>query len=183
MSQPSDRSLGDYVQFARRNIVLISVFVLLGLAGGDYVQMQSNKSFTSTASILLAPVPTYVSLAASGPPPSEITIDTDARLLRYEQTLDRVAAATGEDRASVAKRLNVTAPTSTRVLKVSYTAPDRNAATVGISPAAQTFAASNRVPPLRDRTEPAELRLSDLIVSPPATSGADVPAATVPRLR
>lgn len=144
MSRPSERSLGDYVQFARRNIVLITIFVLLGLAGGAYVQLQSHKSFTATASVLLAPVPTYVSLVASGPAPSQITIDTDARLLRYEQTLNRVAAATGEDRATVAKRLNVTAPTSTRVLKVSYTAPDRYAATVGAATAAAALLDTRR---------------------------------------
>jgi hypothetical protein len=132
----SEKSLGDHLLFARRNLVLLSIFVLLGLGGGGYAQMQADKSFTATASILLAPVPTYVSLSGVDPAPSEITIDTDAQLVRYGKTLERVALATGEDKTTVADGLNVTAPTSTRVLDLSYTAADPDDASVGAATAA-----------------------------------------------
>jgi uncharacterized protein involved in exopolysaccharide biosynthesis len=132
----SEKSLGDHLLFVRRNLVLLSVFVLLGLGGGGYAQMQADETFTATASILLAPVPTYVSLSAVDPAPSEITIDTDAQLVRYRKTLESVALATGEDKATVAEHLNVTAPTSTRVLDVSFIAPNPDDASVGAATAA-----------------------------------------------
>ena len=125
-----------YVGFVRRHALLLLVTMAAGLAGGLLLNQMHPATFTARASVLLAPLPTY---AETDPTvdPRQVTIDTDAQLVRSQSTLARVANATDTTVATVGTHLSVSAQPLTRVLHIDFTSTDPRRAARGAQVAAE----------------------------------------------
>jgi uncharacterized protein involved in exopolysaccharide biosynthesis len=122
--------------------MLAGCMVLGLLVGLGWASVQP-KTYTAQASVLLAPVPTYVS-SETGRPPREVTIDTDARLVTGARVAQAVAEATGVTADAVPERLEVTATPLSRVLHIAFTAGSVDAAADGATAAAEAFVGARR---------------------------------------
>ncbi|MGH3316453.1 MAG: hypothetical protein ACRDO0_09955 [Nocardioidaceae bacterium] len=136
--------LTHYLSFVRRHWLVLVVGTVIGLAGAAVWHVQQPPTFTSTASVLLTPVPGFVDTDPSGRAPRSVTIDTDAQLAVSSSTVAAVARATGDAPASVAAGLTMSAPPLTKVLRLSYTAPQPRKARLGATVAARSLIASRR---------------------------------------
>ncbi len=112
----------DYPRFVLRHRVAIGTFMALGLLVGLAWSLVQPTTYSSTASVALAPVPKYVVATGVGLAPPEVTIDTDAQLLNSPEVLKVVAGALGSDAVVAREHLSVTASPNTHVLHVTVTA-------------------------------------------------------------
>jgi polysaccharide biosynthesis transport protein len=136
--------LAHYLSFVRRHWLLLVLGTVIGLACAAGWHAQQSPTYTSTASVLLTPVPGFVDTDPSGRAPRPVTIDTDAQLAVSSTTVGAVARATGDARAVVAAGLNLSAPPLTRVLRISYTSPQPRKAHFGAGAATRSLIASRR---------------------------------------
>jgi hypothetical protein len=127
----------DYPEFVRRHLLPIGVLMAIGLLVGLGWTWSRPPSYSATASVAPAPVPKYVTPSTTGLAPPEVTIDTDAQLLRSPAVLDAVASVLGVDADTAGQRLSVSASPNTRVLHVTVTA-----STAGVAAAAADAAAA-----------------------------------------
>lgn len=136
--------LTHYLSFVRRHWLVLALGTLIGLVGAAGWHAQQPPTYTSTASVLLTPVPGFVDTDPSGRAPRSVTIDTDAQLAVSSTTVAAVARTTGDAPAAVAAGLNMSAPALTRVLRLSYTSPQPSKAQLGATAAARSLIASRR---------------------------------------
>jgi uncharacterized protein involved in exopolysaccharide biosynthesis len=136
--------LTHYVSFVRRHWLVLVLGSVIGLAGAAGWHAQQAPTYTSTASVMLTPVPGFVDTDPSGRAPRSVTIDTDAQLAVSSTTVTAVARATGDAPAAVAAGLTISAPPLTRVLRLSYTSPQPRKAQLGATVAARSLIASRR---------------------------------------
>lgn len=136
--------LGQYGRFVRRHGRLLVVCALAGLAAAAAWHTQTPSTYTSTTSVLLNPVPTFAGTDPSGRAPRDVTVDTDAQLVRSSPTLAAVARAVGQDPGDVAAALEVSAPSLTHVLEISFTAADPRTARLGAATAGHSLLESRR---------------------------------------
>ena len=118
----------DHLGFGRRHRALLAGLVALGLLGGLVWSLLQPATYSATASVALARVPVYVSSSTSELVAPEVSIDTDAQLLKSPLVLSAVGAALGEDAATAGKHLLVTAAPNTHVLHLTVSAPSPTAA-------------------------------------------------------
>ena len=111
--------LSDYARFVRRHRILIALLTGAGLLVGLVWATTQPASFSATASVVLVPVPVYVSPATTGLLPPEVSIDTDAQLLQSPRVLTAVADALGTDPGRALEHLSVTASPHSHVLHVT----------------------------------------------------------------
>ena len=137
-------TIAAYLAVLRRQLLLIVTTTVIGAAVGAGIYWQALPEYTSTAGVLLTPAPTFVSLDSEGEEPDEISIDTDARLVAFRPNVRLIARATGVDEDEVEANLAISAPTSTRVLEVSYSAHDPEDAQLGASTAAGALLETRR---------------------------------------
>lgn len=109
----------DHTAFLRRHRGLLALAVALGGIAGAVWSWQQPSTFSATASVALAPVPVYVAASTDELVPPEVSVDTDAQLLRSGPVLDAVGGVLGIDREAAEDRLRVTATANTRVLHVT----------------------------------------------------------------
>lgn len=128
----------DHTAFVRRHRVLIGALVLGGALAGLLWTLPQPSSYSATASVALAPVPVYVLSSPDELVPPEVTVDTDAQLLRSGPVLDAIGATLDTDRAGAEQQLTVTAAANTHVLHVTVSAdsPERAAAAANAAVAA-----------------------------------------------
>jgi len=121
--------LSDYAAFARRHAKWLAVFVGVGLAAGLIWSARQPATYSATVSIAMTPVPKYVTVPSELLPP-EVTVDTDAQLLRSPAVVDAIATELGVDPSTVEKRVAVTASANSHVLHVTVESgsPERSAA-------------------------------------------------------
>ncbi|WP_182523404.1 hypothetical protein [Nocardioides dongkuii] len=112
----------DYSAFARRHRTTIAVLAALGLLTGFVWSLGQPASYSATTSVVLAPVPKYVTASTVELVPPPVTIDTDAQLLLTPEVLRAVAQEVGVDEAAVTDHLSVAASPHTRVLHVTVSA-------------------------------------------------------------
>jgi polysaccharide biosynthesis transport protein len=136
--------LTHYLSFVRRHWLVLVLGTVIGVVGAAGWHAQQPPVYTSTASVLLTPVPGFVDTDPTGRAPRSVTIDTDAQLAASSTTVAAVARATGDARATAAAGLNMSAPPLTRVLRLSYTAPQPRKARLGAMVAARSLLASRR---------------------------------------
>jgi uncharacterized protein involved in exopolysaccharide biosynthesis len=153
----------DYTSFVRRHRVVVAVLVALGLLVGIAWGMMQPATYSATASVTLAQVPAYVMRSTNELVPPEVSIDTDAQLLRNPQVLRAVAEALDLDPESASDRLSVTASPNSRVLHVTVSATSARRAAYAANAAVTAFVHVRRrsLGALR----PAELRQLRLLVS------------------
>ena len=118
----------DYTSFLRRHRLRIGALVVAGLLIGLAVSFTQPSTYSSTASVSLAPVPKYVLPTGAGLTPPAVSIDTDAQLLASPEVLRAVADALGTDTDRARESLSVTASPNSHVLHVTVTAPTAPAA-------------------------------------------------------
>jgi len=111
-----------YPRFVRRHRLVIAVLGALGLVAGFLWSTGQPTTYSATASVVLVPVPKYVTPSTVELVPPPVTIDTDAQLLRSPEVLAAVARETGVDVDSAGEHLSVTASPRTRVLHVTVSA-------------------------------------------------------------
>jgi uncharacterized protein involved in exopolysaccharide biosynthesis len=114
--------LSDYPRFVRRQWGLIALFIAIGLALGSVWAAKQPASFSATASVVLVPVPVYVLPATTGLVPPEVSIDTDAQLVRSPSVLNAVGDALGVDAPRAEQHLSITASPGSHVLHVTVSA-------------------------------------------------------------
>ncbi len=126
----------DYPAFVRRHRLRIGALMVLGLLLGFAWSTTQPSTWSSTASVALAPVPKYVLPTGDGLAPPEVSIDTDAQLLASPEVLGAVADALGTDAAAAQESLSVTASPNSHVLHVSVKASSATAAVAAADAAA-----------------------------------------------
>lgn len=128
-SRPGLPLWSDHTAFLRRHRALLGLTVVVGLLAGLAWSMNQPSSFAATASVALAPVPVYIAASTDELVPPEVSVDTDAQLLRSGPVLDALAAALDLDPDEAEQRLVVTASANTHVLHVTVSAdtPERAA--------------------------------------------------------
>ena len=152
-------TLEAHLAWVARHAVLLAVSSLLGGLGGVGLVVVDRPLVTAEASVLLSRLPARAQLDVTVEAPPEVTIDTDAALLGSTGVTAAVARSTGTDPEAVVDRLEVRATPLTRVLHVSFSAPDaataeegaRTAVTALLEERAELMAATLRpVTGLRD---------------------------------
>jgi capsular polysaccharide biosynthesis protein len=136
--------LAQYAVFVRRQAMLLTVCTLVGMAAAAWWLVRTPPTYTATAAVLLAPVPGFVDTDPDGRAPRAVTVDTDAQLLRSARVVGAVARAAGQDPATVADSFHVSAPSLTRVLRISFTASEPGAARLAAETAAAELIAARR---------------------------------------
>lgn len=121
----------DYPAFVRRHRALLGALVAVGLLAGFGWSLGRPPSYSATASVVLTPVPKYVTASTIELVAPAVTIDTDAQLLRSPPVLGAVADAAGVPVGSAAEHIGVTASPRTRVLHVTVSASSPGAAAAG----------------------------------------------------
>lgn len=139
MTLSATRTWADHTGFLRRHLLLLVVAIALGLLGGCTAVLLQSSQYTAQTSLVLAPVPGYVSTATTGRPPRSVTLDTDAQLVRDPAVVAAVARATGQDPTTVRQNLAVSAAPRTRVLHVAFTTGSATTAAAGAEAAAVTL--------------------------------------------
>lgn len=114
--------LSDYPRFVRGHRVGVGVLMCLGLLFGFVWSMGQPATFSATASLVLTPVPKYLSPLSTAIAPPEVTIDTDAQLLRSPAVRTAVARILGTDADMAATHLSVTATPNSNILHVTVKA-------------------------------------------------------------
>jgi uncharacterized protein involved in exopolysaccharide biosynthesis len=129
----------DYPRFVRRHRALIVALMCLGLLVGFVWSLGRPTSYSATASVVLAPVPKYVTPSTSEIPPPEVTIDTDAQLLHSPEVLTAVADVLDTDADAAGNHLSVTASPNSHVLHVTVSARTPRAAADAADAAVAAF--------------------------------------------
>jgi len=112
----------DYTRFLRRYRTLLAALMALGFLAGFGWSLMQPASYSATASVVLTPVPVYVSSSTDELVPPEVTIDTDAQLLQSPRVRDAVGHVLGMDTEAAGEQLGVTASPSTHVLHITVQA-------------------------------------------------------------
>ncbi len=124
---PSSRSVPTG-RAVRHHLVLVALGVVLGAVGGVLYAASVPASYTSTARVLVNPsvgnpfVPTPTAVRQD-----ELTsLETEAQVARSAEVLGQVAAAQSPvmTTAALERGLQVTVPSNTQILAISYTAAD-----------------------------------------------------------
>ncbi|WP_162802276.1 hypothetical protein [Ornithinimicrobium murale] len=126
--------LVDLFTCLRRNVVLIVVCALGGGLVGAGIQAMAGVPTAVTYSVL-APRNLTVGPIDARP----LSMDSEAALARSGAVLGAVAAATGADPGDVVDELQITADPNTRILNITYTHPDADAASHGAEAAVAAF--------------------------------------------
>jgi hypothetical protein len=157
-AQPMGRSLEEMWAQLRRYVRLIAVLAVLGAVVGGVAAYRWEPQYRATAPVLLAPSPLYLD-ADSGQRPREITIDTEASMVFAEDAITRVREVVGlPATAPVRDWIQVTAPTSTRVLEITVRS-DRPRLAERVADAAAAAYLEVRSEYLAQRREQAQSRL------------------------
>lgn len=129
----------DYTRFARRHQARLAVLTGLGMLAGLAWSLMQPATYSATASVVLAPVPVYVTSSTAELVAPPVSIDTDAQLLRSPEVLGAVGDVLGRDPEIVSENLLVTASPSTSVLHVTVSAGSPAAAADAANAAIDRF--------------------------------------------
>jgi uncharacterized protein involved in exopolysaccharide biosynthesis len=145
VSQPPGLPLwSDYTRFVRRHAVSIGALMAVGLLAGFGWSLRQPTTYSATASIELSQVPKYVTLSTSDLAAPEVSIDTDAQLLRSPEVLGAIAGALGTDNQEAGRHLLVTAAPLSHVLHVTIEASSAERAAAAANAAAVALVAVRR---------------------------------------
>ncbi len=131
--------LSDYPRFVRRHRAVIGLLTAFGGLLGIVWAIAQPPSFSATASVVLVPVPVYVTPSTGGLLPPEVSIDTDAQLLRAPRVLGAIGDAVGTDAQAAQDHLTVTAAPNSHVLHVTVSASSAEVAARAADAAVATF--------------------------------------------
>jgi hypothetical protein len=140
------RELADYAGPLRRRWRWVAVGVALGLALGLAAAGFVHHDYTSTASVVVTPTDVQQQNVnnANGRTQDVINLDTEAQIVKSDAVAARVRRAL-QARASLAtleRRVSVTVPANTTVLRISYTAGSPRRAVAGARAYATSYLAA-----------------------------------------
>ena len=132
-SSPSATALADYGALVRRHALVIVVCASLGVAAGLVYLNLAPKVFTSTAAVLVNPITVNPQGGSSA-----LNIDTEAQLIKSGGVAASAQAKLGTSTSpsDLIEQVDVTSPTNTDILNISFSASTRADARAG----AQAFA-------------------------------------------
>jgi uncharacterized protein involved in exopolysaccharide biosynthesis len=136
-----DPTLGGYVTFVRRHLLVIVVCMAVGAAAGVAQALLTPETYTSSAQVFApaTPVSPRVERRPGQRLPRDVTVDTEAQLLRSSPVLDRMATALGVDRESAAAALTITVPANSRLITVQVRDRDPQRARAAVSVATDAY--------------------------------------------
>lgn len=124
-----------------REVAIVGGAVVLGVCVGALLTAHAEPRSTSTATVALTPLPTYLDVGAAARTvewsrstvelPEPATVDTEAALLRSAPVLLRVSERVGAPVVALREAISVTAPPHSTVLEVTVELPARTAVTPG----------------------------------------------------
>ncbi|MGY2701901.1 GumC domain-containing protein [Nocardioides sp. HB32] len=140
MTGPGDLPLWSaYPAFVRRRLVSLATLTVLGLLVGIALAAMTPTTYSATASVVLTPVPKYLTPSTTTLVPPAVTIDTDAQLLQSPEVLAAVADVLGGSAAGALSHLSVGASAHSRVLHITVTAQSPAAAAAAANAAASAL--------------------------------------------
>jgi uncharacterized protein involved in exopolysaccharide biosynthesis len=116
--------LSDHRRFLRRHRTVVAALMGVGLLAGVVLSLLQPPSYSATTSIVLAPVPVYVSASSVELVPPEVSIDTDAQLLGNPRVLSAIGDVLGTDPKTTTEHMRVTATPHSQVLHLTVTAQE-----------------------------------------------------------
>jgi uncharacterized protein involved in exopolysaccharide biosynthesis len=131
-------TLTTYAERLRRDASLIVTLMVVGLLLGISVVWNSSPMYTSTAAVLLEPIPTAVPLRGTVDPRA-VTIDTQAQLVLSDRVVNEVVSATRLDADEVRSALRVAAFPLSEVLRISATTDDPEVSRTAAQVASETL--------------------------------------------
>lgn len=133
------RSLPSVTSVIRYHIVLILATTFLALAFGGLYVANMPSSYTATAVLLLSPAPgnpLTAETASSSSAQMTVALETERQLVRTPAVFDLVMNELGREIPDSAETLEVSVPSNTQMLKLSFTSATPERASEG----AQAFA-------------------------------------------
>lgn len=137
-------TLEGYQELLWANIVVIVVATIAGAALGFIAQRQVPVSWSSSASVELPDVPTWVDVDPADPIPDRTTIDTTAQLVFTQPVFRAVSRATDIPPVRIRDRLSVSAYPLSRVLIVTFRGDTPEQAEAGALAAGEALAAERK---------------------------------------
>ena len=117
----------------------------IGLLLGTAWSLLQPLTYSATASVVLVPVPIYVIPSTSGLLPPEVSIDTDAQLLRTPEVLTEVGDTLGISASAAEDHVSLTASANSHVLHVTVSATSAEQAARAANAAVTAFVELRRV--------------------------------------
>lgn len=138
-SPPPPTTLSDYGAMVRRHALIVIACACLGLLAGFAYLGLTPKVFTSTAAVLVNPI-TVNPQGGTG----EVNIDTEAQLIKSGAVASAAQTAlhTSTSPDDLIKQVDVTSPTNTDILNISFSASTRQDARAGANAFAEAYLAN-----------------------------------------
>ena len=132
-----------YGVFLRRHGWLVAALVLLGTFGGWGAQQLSGTTYVSTSSVLVTPTGTESTELANERTTTEVNLDTEAQLVTSAVVASVAAADLGAhaDPSLLVRKVSVTVPPNTAVLRIAFESSDPRAAQAGAAAFADAYLA------------------------------------------
>jgi capsular polysaccharide biosynthesis protein len=135
------RTWGGYLEVARRRRTAIALGTAVGLVGALLFLGFVPPTFAATEDVLvLGPTSQLGGPALAAP----VDLDTEAQLVGSETIAQAAAAHLGEDTEAVRAAVDVTVPTNTTLMRISYRAASPARARAGASAVAAAYLAHRR---------------------------------------
>jgi uncharacterized protein involved in exopolysaccharide biosynthesis len=131
--------VAGYFATLRSHLGAVVVLAVVGMLAGGFLAHLKRPEFKASTFILLPDVPTYVDASPEPPAPGRTTIDTTSMLVFSTPVYQAVSEATGIAEEKIADRLSVSAYPLSRVLIVTFIAPNKEEAVLGANAAADTM--------------------------------------------
>ena len=190
IDRSGDKSLGYYVRFTRRYLLLIIAMIMAGGVAGAVVSLWQPMSYNSTVLIQTVPIPANINL--DGTSGRLRTIDTDAQLLTSDSVLEAAESADHVDESADTLRTHLTVSAVPRTRVLVLTVEDSQAARADatadaiakafISQRSEGLAAQQNVVVkiLATKIDSLQTQFRDTLQSSePKTTGAPLPADVV----
>ncbi len=136
-------SWDQYAALMRRHRRLLAVAMGIGVVAGAGVAFVQDPTYSATTSLALTPVPSYLSVTASGGQPGVVSIDTDAHLVMDSSALLALEAADPSVR-DPEDQIVVTATPLSRVIHITYTSGSPALAAAGATAVGEAFIDARR---------------------------------------
>lgn len=171
------RDVGDYLALVRRRRGWIAGAVLIGLGLASGYLMTAEKTYVSTAKVLVRDTGTDAGDAVGARTNESINLDTEAQLVRSEPVSERAAEilASPLSLSQLSHRVTVTVPPNTTVMDISFAAPSADEAQAGASAFAKAYLENRRdvaegalagdIARLRDQIEGTSEQIQDTSVA------------------
>ncbi|HST64589.1 MAG TPA: Wzz/FepE/Etk N-terminal domain-containing protein [Mycobacteriales bacterium] len=132
--------LGDYLRLARRRWWAIALGLLVGLSAGYAFTATRSPEYTSTATVLVAPVSTD-SDQTGGRTTGTVNLDTEAQLVRSSavETKARDLLRTSISPQDLGESVKVTVPANTTLMEIAFTADNPAGAQQGAHAFAEAY--------------------------------------------